>query len=74
MARTKPTVKEIVDLIESMGGRRITEEDKKTDWYKFAFKEPSCFKRKMIHKETQRKLETKKPSLLKTQTIQKKPV
>jgi len=51
MAKTKPTIKEIVEFIKKEGGQEITEEDKKTDWYKFAFKKPSCFKSKMIHKK-----------------------
>ena len=50
MAKTKPTIKEIIAFIEKEGGQKVTEEDKKTDWYKFASKKPSCFKSKMIHK------------------------
>src|SRR5208337_2571832 len=42
--RSMPTVDEIIAKIKSKGGREITEEDKKTDWYKFASKKPSCFK------------------------------
>lgn len=36
-------IQEIKDLILKIGGREITEEDKKTDWYKFVSKKPDCF-------------------------------
>ena len=41
MAR-RPTIKEIRDLIESMGGRKVTEEDKKDPSYKADFAWPTC--------------------------------
>ncbi len=50
MAKDKLTVKKIVAHIKSLGGREITEEDKKTEWYKVASKKPSCFKTKAPRK------------------------
>ena len=50
MAKTKLKVKDIIAFIEKEGGREVTEADKKTDWYKFAFKMPSCFKTKAPRK------------------------
>jgi hypothetical protein len=38
-----PTVQEIKDLIVSLGGKEITDEDRQTDWYKFISKKPDCF-------------------------------
>ena len=46
MSEHKPTIEEIIHLIKSMGFREVTEEDKKTEWYKVACKKPSCFKSK----------------------------
>lgn len=51
MVKGKLTEKEIISFIKSKGGRELTEEDKKTDWYKFASKKPSCYKNKMVHKK-----------------------
>ena len=51
MAKNELTVKEILAFIKSKGGREVTEEEKKTDWYKKAIKQPSCFKSKMVHKK-----------------------
>ncbi|MBF0559363.1 MAG: hypothetical protein HQL08_11355 [Nitrospirae bacterium] len=44
MAKTKLKVKDIITFIEKEGGREVTDADKKTDWYKFAFKKVPCFK------------------------------
>jgi len=52
MAKTKLTIKEIVGFIKKEGGREITEEDKKTEWYKVASKKPSCFKTKTPRKSS----------------------
>ncbi|MGD0281538.1 MAG: hypothetical protein ABSB95_04160 [Dissulfurispiraceae bacterium] len=51
MAKSKLTVKELFAFIKKEGGREVTEEEKKTDWYKQAIKKPSCFKSKMVHKK-----------------------
>ena len=50
MAKNELSAKEIVKFLEKKGFREVTEEDKKTDWYKFASKKPSCFKSKAVHK------------------------
>ena len=50
MAKKELTVKEIIAFIKSKGGREITEEDKKTEWYKVASKTPSCLKTKAPRK------------------------
>ena len=52
MAKNEVTAKEIITFIKSKGGREVTKEDKKTDWYKLASKKPSCFKSKAIHKSS----------------------
>ncbi len=50
MAKNELTVKEIVAFIERKGGRKVTEADKKTEWYKVASKKTSCFKSKTTRK------------------------
>ena len=50
MAKKRPTIKEIDAFLKQQGLHEVTEEEKKTDWYKFASKKPSCFKSKMVHK------------------------
>jgi hypothetical protein len=37
---------DIIDFLEKKGYKKITEEDKKTDWYKFISKKPDCFDHK----------------------------
>jgi hypothetical protein len=43
MVKNKLTVKELFAFIEREGGREVTEEEKKTDWYKAAIKKCSCY-------------------------------
>ncbi len=52
MVKGKLTEKEILEFLKKKGFKEVTAEDKKTDWYKFASKKPSCFKSKMVHKKT----------------------
>jgi len=49
MTKIRPTIKEIEAFLKKEGFQKVTEADKKTDWYKFASKKPSCFKSKMVH-------------------------
>jgi len=51
MAKIRPTIKEIDEFLKKEGFHEVTEEEKKTDWYKKAIKKPSCFKSKMVHKK-----------------------
>ncbi len=48
--KIRPTIKEIEAFLKKEGFHEVTEEEKKTDWYKQAIKKPSCFKSKMVHK------------------------
>ncbi|MBF0473534.1 MAG: hypothetical protein HQK91_13425 [Nitrospirae bacterium] len=41
--QTGDKFQEIKVFLEGQGMREITEEDKKTDWYKFVSKKPDCF-------------------------------
>ncbi len=50
MAKIRPTAKEIEAFLKKESLKKVTEEDKKTDWYKFASKKPSCLKSKVVHK------------------------
>lgn len=43
-AKATPTIEGIDAFLKHQGAHEVTEEDKKTDWYKFANKKPSCFK------------------------------
>lgn len=52
MVKGKLTEKEIVEFLGKKGFREVTEEEKKSDWYKLAIKKPSCYKSKMVHKKT----------------------
>jgi len=70
MARTRPTVKEIINLIEGMGGQKVTEEDKKAPWYKSEFAWPPCFKEPATQKP-HKKITGKKPAGFKNTTAKK---
>lgn len=46
MAKNELTAKEIIAFLEKKGFQKVTEEDKKTEWYKVAIKKPSRCKSK----------------------------
>jgi hypothetical protein len=45
--QTVDKFQEIKNFLEEQGLREITEEDKKTDWYKFISKKADCFDHKI---------------------------
>ena len=46
VSKNAVTTNEIDDYIKSLGGHKVTKEEKKTDLYKLAIKKPSCFRSK----------------------------